>query len=106
GAAGRLGKARLPLRALPAAAYPRAPMAAVTSWALYYRGALTELGRRVEEGLRDAQERGDLLLASTLSSGFANLAWLARDDVEGARQAVVEAIRFFPPAPFQMQHLF
>jgi hypothetical protein len=102
----RLRSAEAGLRTLPAAAYNRVPLEAITCWALYYTGALGELARRVEIGLKDAGERGDRLRASSLSSGFCNLVWLCKDDPTGARRAVESAMGLWPKEPFQTQHLF
>jgi hypothetical protein len=102
----RLRKAERRMRRLPTVAYNRAPLEALVCWALYFKGELSELGRRVDQGLRDALERGDRLRESSLSSGFCNMVWLFRDDPDGARVKVERALALWPETPFQTQHFF
>ena len=54
-------------------------------WCLYYLGALGDLSRRVPILHREAQERGDLLAATSLRAGNLNLTLLAADDPTRAR---------------------
>jgi hypothetical protein len=54
----------------------------------FYLGRMKELGRRVEQGARSADERGDLFASTYVRSGLAMMSWLSRDDPEGARREV------------------
>jgi hypothetical protein len=73
---------------------------------LYYLGALGKLARRVPAHLREALDRGDLYAATDLSVGRANVAWLVRDDVDGAREAVATVMRQWSSRGFHAQHFF
>lgn len=73
---------------------------------LYYLGALGKLARRVPTHLREALDRGDLYAATDLSVGRANVAWLVRDDVDGAREAVATVMRQWSSRGFHAQHFF
>src|SRR5439155_7871087 len=53
---------------------------------LAYLGEIAQLVRRVPAAMREAQERGDLYLATNLRLGYPNLVWLAKGDVAGARR--------------------
>jgi hypothetical protein len=73
---------------------------------LAYLGRLDELARRVTIRLREAQERGDLYCAANLRLGYANLAWLMRDDVAGARRVVADALAQWTPKGWHVQHYY
>jgi hypothetical protein len=77
-----------------------------TIWALMYLGELPEAARRVARGLREAQERGGLHVDTNLRIGRPNLAWLAADDVAGARAAVETAMAQWPQKGFHLQHYY
>jgi tetratricopeptide (TPR) repeat protein len=76
----------------------------VAGWGLALRGRLDELARRTELALRECAERGDVYTATNLRIGFANLTWLARDDVQGARAAADEALAAWGGGGFHVQH--
>jgi serine/threonine protein kinase len=59
----------------------------------FYLGRVEELGRIVPLCLRDFQTRGDLYGATCIRTGDANLAWLLKDDPEGARREANDASR-------------
>ncbi len=54
----------------------------------FYLGRLKEQARRVEQGARTADERGDLFASTYVRSGLALMSWLARDDPDGAAAEV------------------
>lgn len=60
--------------------------------ALCYLGEYGELARRVPRILREAIEHGDLYAAADVGGGRSSLAWLALDDVDGARDAFRYAV--------------
>jgi hypothetical protein len=60
---------------------------------LGYLGSLKEVAQRVPRLVREADERGDLTARTFLCTGEANLSWLVRDEVQGARHAVEHASR-------------
>ncbi|HTM23268.1 MAG TPA: AAA family ATPase, partial [Kofleriaceae bacterium] len=73
-------------------------------WALYYLGEIGDVARRVPVLLRDARDRGDLYAAASLSTGLPNAAWLARDDVDGARLVMAEAMKQWSRQNYYLQH--
>ena len=73
---------------------------------LAYLGRLDELSRRVAVRLREAQDRGDLYCAANLRLGYANLAWLMRDDVADARRVVADALAQWTPKGWHVQHYY
>jgi eukaryotic-like serine/threonine-protein kinase len=75
-----------------------------TTWALAYLGEIDYLRRRVDRCLRDAWGRGDLYAATQLCTGQANLAWLGRDDPEGAREVLRESMKRWSNRGFLVQH--
>jgi serine/threonine protein kinase len=73
---------------------------------LTFLGEIGELSRRVPLGLREATERGDLYLATNLRIGYPNLIWLARNDADGARREVEEAMTRWSPQGTHVQHFY
>jgi hypothetical protein len=65
-----------------------------------------ELGRRVPALLAEAEQHGDLYLATCLRTGLPNLAWLAADEPEQARAQVAEGMRHWSKHGFHNQHYF
>lgn len=49
----------------------------LSTWALAWAGDLGVLRRRLPELLREARDRGDLLAAATLGTGWPTIAWIA-----------------------------
>jgi serine/threonine protein kinase len=72
-------------------AWERDTLHVVAVTALAYLGEMSELGRRVPQYQREAQERGDLYGMTYMSTGEALLCWLARDDPKGARREAERA---------------
>jgi hypothetical protein len=75
-------------------------------WTLAYLGETRELVSRVSQLLAEAEARGDLYLATNLCLGRLNLAWLVRDDPDGARQAARGAIARWSQDGYQLQHYY
>ena len=75
-------------------------------FSLYYRGEIGELGRRVPAMLAEAEQHGDLYLATCLRTGLPNLAWLAADEPQEARAQVNEGMRHWSKHGFHNQHYF
>lgn len=73
-------------------------------WSLAYLGRIDELPRRVFPALRDATQRGDLYASTMLATGMLNLAWLARDEVDVARERVELAGEGWSQGGFHLQH--
>lgn len=78
----------------------------VIRWSLCFLAKMNELETSVDEGLREAAERGDLFASMSARSGFPNVVWLARDDVETARKQASEGIENWSQEGFHLQHLF
>ena len=72
-----------------------------------YLGDIGELVRTVPGFVREAERRGDRYMAVTLRTRIP-LAWLVRDDPDGADRDVASAIRSWMPAArtLQVQHFF
>ena len=71
---------------------------------LSYLGELDELGRRARLQLADASERGDVYVATSISTALSNLAWLAADDIDSARRHALEGERRWTRRGFHLQH--
>ncbi|HEY4118134.1 MAG TPA: AAA family ATPase, partial [Byssovorax sp.] len=74
--------------------------------ALGQLGDLREIRRRQPAQMREALERGDLFAAANLGIGFANLAWLAADDVDGARRGIERAMEHWSKRGFHLEHFY
>jgi tetratricopeptide (TPR) repeat protein len=63
----------------------------VTAWSRVYLGELAELDQQVDQLVKDAAGRGDLLLKCTIEAGLPSIRWLAADDLEtmAARRAEI-----------------
>jgi len=61
------------------------------SWSLWFLGEYRELSESLPPIVGEAQQRGDLFGAVTLSTGVLATAWLARDDVTEATRLVASA---------------
>jgi hypothetical protein len=72
--------------------------------ALAHMGELRELSRRLPEAIRDGDQRGDLYAASSLRMGMPGLLWLAQDRPRDAITLADEAIAYWPPGTFLVQH--
>jgi len=68
-------------------------------------GELAALARRVPDYVREAEERGDRFSATSFRNGNLNLAWLLKDDPEGARRAHAEAMApWWETSGYLLQH--
>ncbi|HTJ43243.1 MAG TPA: protein kinase [Kofleriaceae bacterium] len=74
------------------------------SWSRAYLGKLDELAKRVPQLVAEAQDLGDLYLATSLSTGNLVVLPLSRDDVGSARRAAAEAMRRWTHQGFLHQH--
>ncbi len=61
-------------------------------WSLGYLGELDVIAKRVPANVHEARERGDLFTMANLRNGLPNIHWLVRDDPEGAKREVDEAM--------------
>jgi hypothetical protein len=75
-------------------------------FSMFNLGEFGELSRRVPRLLKEAEDNGDLYLATSLQTGLPNSCWLAADDPEGARQQVAEGMRRWTKRSFHNQHYF
>jgi serine/threonine protein kinase/tetratricopeptide (TPR) repeat protein len=75
-------------------------------WCMGYLGRLDELAARAQRYVRDARERGDRYALCALVGAMPNLAWLVRDDVDGSRSLMDEAMRQWPSQGFYIQHYY
>jgi hypothetical protein len=62
------------------------------------------LSRRVFDLRREAEARGDLYAVAGFCTSRNGLAWLVRDDVEGARTAMSSAMKNWSPRGYHLQH--
>jgi serine/threonine protein kinase len=76
-------------------------------WALYYRGEIGELSRRVPAMAEEAARNGNQYTALTMHSAFP-LAWLARLEPDAVEASVDHAVGSWstPDQLCQLQHLF
>jgi hypothetical protein len=72
--------------------------------ALLQLGELRELARAIPVYVEDAEARGDRFTATSFRNGCMNIAWLLRDDPDGATEAVQEALAPWSPDAFLLQH--
>jgi hypothetical protein len=77
---------------------------AFNQWSLFYLGEFAEMSRRSALLLADAQQRGDLYAATTLSTFSEAMARLADDNPEGASQLVDDALGKWSHQGFHVQH--
>jgi hypothetical protein len=73
-------------------------------YALTARGDLPEVRKRTERLLTDAEQLGELYTAANLRASHPMAAWLAADDVQGARRHLAEALTTWPSSGFFVQH--
>ncbi len=74
--------------------------------ALAHRGQIAELCRLNRIWLADVLGRGNRFAATMLRSSWSILRWLAADDLEGARAALVEAEQQCAEGVFYVPHLY
>ena len=75
-------------------------------WSLWNLGSVKELMRRVPLLLKEARERGDLLLETTARIGRLNVVWLAADDPTRAGHEVVDAMSRWSHDYVHQQHYY
>jgi tetratricopeptide (TPR) repeat protein len=75
-------------------------------YSLVWLGDFAELSRRVPRLLKEAEDNGDLYLATNLRTGLPNSTWLIMDDPETARAQVLEGMRRWSKRSFHNQHFF
>jgi serine/threonine protein kinase len=73
-------------------------------YALVIMGDLREVKSRTMRLLADAERRGDLYTAVNLRASHPVAAWLAADDLEGARRNVRESVQQWSKTRFLVQH--
>jgi hypothetical protein len=73
-------------------------------WATAHMGDIAEIRRRLPTLLQEAQERGDLYAATTLSTYVMTLLRLADDEPEAARRELVAVIDRWSQHGFHLQH--
>jgi hypothetical protein len=74
-------------------------------WTLFCLGRQSELRRRFQRLNEEARQRGDRYLAATTGTRIESLAWLADDNVAGARARADEAVQHWSRQRFHLQHL-
>jgi serine/threonine protein kinase/tetratricopeptide (TPR) repeat protein len=75
-------------------------------FALQQQGELREMAERFGPMLHDAEERGDLFLATYLQTDVAPRVHLAEDDPERAHEVVQQGIARWPYPGFSRQHQY
>ncbi len=75
-----------------------------TFHALFHLGELRDLSHRLTPLLREADERGNVLLFVFLRTGYCNSAWLAADDPQAASAEVQAAMERWPSQQFHFAH--
>jgi eukaryotic-like serine/threonine-protein kinase len=75
-------------------------------WALAYRGEWAEVLKRLPDYVREAEERGDRLAGANLRMAMSAIAWIVRDDPEGARREIDAAMASWPRDRFCVQHWY
>jgi hypothetical protein len=78
----------------------------VINSSLCLTGQLRRLRERVEPTLRDARQRGDLMLISFCGTGYASLSWLAADEPVTADELAVDIMGRWTRSGYFMQHFF
>ncbi|MCI0390108.1 MAG: protein kinase [Acidobacteria bacterium] len=71
---------------------------------LFFLGELGELGRRLPNLLKNADERGDRYESTDLRIRISHAGLLAADDPGKARQEVRQALKQWSPTKFYLQH--
>jgi hypothetical protein len=84
--------------------WERATVHLYATLSLFWMGEMGEQSRRVEQGLRQARERGDLFGVTNACTGFPLLSWVARDDPEGARRESAESMSQWTDQGFFLAH--
>jgi hypothetical protein len=88
----------------PGAFWERRTAQLASIWNVGWMGRLNTLAERVEQGLREAEHRGDIYTRTTLRTGVPNLTWLRKGDPAVARAQVTDAIRQWTQRGYHSQH--
>lgn len=73
---------------------------------LGYLGRLRDLRERIGRSLPEMARRGDLHGSINLRVGWANLAWLVGDDIDGAQCEIEEAMAVWSRGSFHLTHFW
>jgi eukaryotic-like serine/threonine-protein kinase len=73
-------------------------------YSLVYMGDLREVKSRATQLVADAERRGDLYTVVNLRASHPIMAWLATDDVTGARKQIRESMSKWSKTGFLVQH--
>ncbi|HLK40050.1 MAG TPA: protein kinase [Polyangiaceae bacterium] len=73
-------------------------------WSLNFLGRHRELSERMDAVVADAEQRGDRHTLVQLRDGSLAILWLVKDDPQGARAAVDEAMALWPNERYTLQH--
>ncbi|HEY2514792.1 MAG TPA: AAA family ATPase, partial [Polyangiaceae bacterium] len=73
-------------------------------WTVGWMGHLNALAERVEQGVREAEHRGDIYTGTSLRTGVPNLVWLRKGDPAAARAVALEAMRQWTQRGYHAQH--
>jgi hypothetical protein len=73
-------------------------------WSLYFNGRFDALTSRLGRLLAQARERGARLAEADVTTFGGPFVWLARDDPNGAEEAVASAMRQWSHQDYQVQH--
>jgi serine/threonine protein kinase len=73
-------------------------------WSLNFLGEHRELAKRHAALLEDADQRGDLYTSVQLRDGSLAILWLVKDDPDGARRQVADAMALWPDDQYLLQH--
>ena len=85
-------------------AWEHANLTLYSLWSLFFLGEIGEMARRIPRQRQAALHRGDLYLATNLSTGILNLYNLVHDDVATARRQTAETFGQWSRRGFHVQH--
>ncbi len=88
----------------PGAIWERRAAQLGSIWSLGWMGDLNVLGERVERGLREAENRGDLYAETILRAGMPNVVFLRRGSAAVAREHVLDVMGRWTQRGYHMQH--
>jgi eukaryotic-like serine/threonine-protein kinase len=77
---------------------------ALSHWAQVYLGSLKSLGQMLPARLREAELQGNLYAVWALPASISVMHWIARDDVDGGRKAVLPIAERWSLRGYQVQH--
>ena len=88
----------------PGLSWERASSRVVIISALVVLGRFRDLCKIQEEGLRDAEDRGDRWAFVTMQMADASIAWLVSDQPELVEENAQRALRDWPTSGFHVEH--